>query len=66
MAKCPNCELPLTSAPWRFDDAEHGIHWVCPALDAPDPEVIYAPVRLSEAIDGYLRERSRTTISRIG
>ena len=59
MHKCPNCELPLTAAPWRYDDAEHGIHWVCPTDDRVDSEFVYAPVSLTQAINEYLKEHPR-------
>lgn len=68
--KCPNCDLPLTAAPWRFDDAEHGIHWVCPTDARIEDEYIYAPIKLSEAIDAYMREHEaksvRDFLDRIG
>jgi hypothetical protein len=53
---CPNCELALTAAPWRYDDAEHGIHWVCPSDERVDSEVVYAPISLSQAIAEYLSD----------
>jgi hypothetical protein len=64
MTKCPNCDLSLTSAPWRFDDNEHGIHWVCPTDARVQEEYIYAPVSLAEAISDALR--TRTTSQQIG
>jgi hypothetical protein len=55
MSNCPNCDLPLTSAPWRYDDDEHGIHWVCPNDARVSTGYIYAPVSLTEAIADVLR-----------
>jgi hypothetical protein len=55
-SKCPNCELPITAAPWRYDAYEHGVHWVCPTDERVDLELIYAPISLSEAISGFLTE----------
>jgi hypothetical protein len=62
MSLCPNCDLPLTAAPWRYDDSEHGLHWVCPTEDAVDPEFIYAPISLAEALDDYLRHLPRQRV----
>jgi hypothetical protein len=56
MSKCPNCDLPVTAAPWRYDAEEHGVHWVCPTDERIELEQIYAPVSLSEAIADYLEE----------
>ena len=59
---CPNCDLQLTAAPWRYDDSEHGQHWVCPTDERVDTETIYAPVALSEAIASYLSQPPRNRI----
>jgi hypothetical protein len=68
MSTCPNCDQPTTAAPWRYDDADHGVHWVCPGAEDLEPEIIYAPIPLSMAIDNYLRQhpRSRQTAGRLG
>jgi hypothetical protein len=65
--KCPNCDLALTAAPWRYDDDEHGVHWVCPTDERVETEIVYAPVSITEAIEAYLREHpGRVRRGRIG
>ena len=59
MNKCPNCDEKLTSAPWRYDDEEHGVHWVCPTDERLQTEVIYAPIPLAQALDEFLKEHPR-------
>jgi len=68
MFKCPNCDLPVTAAPWRYDDAEHGVHWVCPTDERVVLEEIYAPVSMAQALRDFLAEhpRRRHNQTRIG
>lgn len=54
--RCPNCDQPIAAAPWRYDDAEHGVHWVCPGADVAPADQVFGPIPLSEAIADYLQD----------
>lgn len=57
MQTCSTCHTPLSSAPWRYDDTDRTLHWICPGGE--EAAGVYAPMPLRAAIFEFLSDPIR-------